>query len=220
MRNAEKDEIEMAAKRKRLLGAGFRLFSERGIDAVKLQDVADESGIGVATLYRYFSNKLALVLEIGTRKWEEYAEFLSELRARNHADEMTAAEELEFYFDFYILLYQEHKPLLRFNQSFNSFVRREGATAEQLRPYTDAIGRLAAFFHGIYERGRRDGTIRTEQSEEKMFASTAHIMLAVAVRYAEGVLYSAGREEDRTEEFQMLKRLLLSEYVTNGRQEQ
>ena len=218
MRNAEKDEIEMAAKRKRFWDAGFKLFSERGIDAVKLQDVADEANIGVATLYRYFSNKLALVLEIGTSKWEEYAEFLSELRARNHADEMTAAEELEFYFDFYILLYQEHKPLLRFNQSFNSFVRREGATEEQLQPYLNAIGHLAVFFHGVYEKGQRDGTIRTEQSEDKMFAATAHIMLAVAVRYAEGLLYSAGREEDRTEEFQMLKRALLREYVTNGQE--
>ena len=218
MRNAEKDEIEMAAKRKRFWDAGFKLFSERGIDAVKLQDVADEAGIGVATLYRYFSNKLALVLEIGTSKWEEYAEFLSELRARNHADEMTAAEELEFYFDFYILLYQEHKPLLRFNQSFNSFVRREGATEEQLQPYLNAIGHLAVFFHGVYEKGQRDGTIRTEQSEDKMFAATAHIMLAVAVRYAEGLLFSAEHEEDRTEEFQMLKRALLREYVTNGQE--
>ncbi len=220
MHNVEKDEIEMAAKREKMLAAGFRLFSERGIDAVKLQDVANESGIGIATLYRYFSNKLTLAIDIGAQKWREYGEYAAQLRQERRADEMTAAEELEFYFDFFTDLYQNHKDLLRFNQSLNSFVRREGATAEQLRPNTDAIGRFAAFFHGVYEKGRRDGTIRTEQSEEKMFAATAHIMLAVAVRYAEGVLYAAEREEDRTEEFQMLKRALLREYVTDGRQEQ
>ena len=47
-----------------------------------------------------------------------------------------------------------------------------------------------------------------------MFASTSHIMLAVAVRYAQGLLYSAEFEEDLSKEFQMLKRLLLKEYVT------
>ena len=213
MHNLEKDAIEMAAKRERFLDAGFKLFSERGIEAVKLQEIASESGIGIATLYRYFANKLALVLDIGTRQWQEYGEYATKLRQERRADEMTAAEELEFYFDFYIDLYQNHKPLLRFNQSFNSFVRHEGATAEQLRPYTESINCLAAFFHGVYEKGKRDGTIRTEQSEEKMFAATAHIMLAVAIRYAEGLLYSAAHEEDRTEEFQMLKRLLLKEYV-------
>ena len=49
-----------------------------------------------------------------------------------------------------------------------------------------------------------------------MFAATAHIMLAVAVRYAQGLLFSAEHEEDRTEEFELLKRALLREFVTGA----
>lgn len=214
MRNQEKDEIEMAARRKLMLETGFRIFAEKGIDAVPMQEIANACGLGIATLYRYFNTKLALVLAIGTRKWEEYGEYAKELRAQRRADDMTAAEELSFYLDFYIDLYQNHKDLLCFNQSFNNYVRHEGVTKEQLRPYTDAIGGIALFFHGVYEKGKRDGTIRTDQPEDKMFAATSHIMLAVAVRYAQGLLFSADREEDRTEEYQMLKRLLLKEYVT------
>lgn len=213
-RNLEKDEIEMAARRERMLETGFRIFAEKGIEPVTMQEIADACGLGIATLYRYFNTKLALVLAIGVRKWEEYGEYAKERRAQKHADDMTAAEELEFYLDFYIDLYQNHKDLLRFNQSFNNYVRHEGATGEHLRPYIDSINRLADFFHGVYEKGKRDGTIRTDQPEDKMFASTSHIMLAVAVRYAQGLLFSAEHEEDRTEEFQMLKRLLLREYVT------
>ena len=48
---------------------------------------------------------------------------------------------------------------------------------------------------------------------EKMFTATSHIMLAVAVRYAQGLLFSAEDEADRTEEFELLKRALLREYV-------
>jgi Transcriptional regulator len=214
MRNLEKDEIEMAARRELMLKEGFRVFAEKGIDAVSMQQVADACGLGVATLYRYFNTKLALVLAIGTRKWEEYGEYATALRAERNADAMTAAEELDFYFDFYIDLYRNHKDLLRFNQSFNNFVQHEGASMEQLAPYRAAIGRIARFFHGVYEKGKRDGTIRTDQPEDKMFASTSHIMLAVAVRYAQGLLYVAEDEADRTEEFLMLKRLLLREYLT------
>lgn len=214
MRNQEKDGIEMAARRELMLETGFRIFADRGIEAVSMQNVADACGLGIATLYRYFNTKLALVLAISTRKWEEYGEYAKALRAQRRADEMTAAEELSFYLEFYIDLYQHHKDLLCFNQSFNNYVRHEGITGEQLRSYTDTISGFAAYFHGIYEKGKRDGTIRTDQPEERMFAATCHIMLAVAVRYAQGLLFSVGREEDRTEEYRMLKRMLLREYVT------
>jgi len=212
-RNLEKDGIEMTAKRKLMLDTGFRIMSEKGIEAVSMQEIADACGLGIATLYRYFNTKLALVIAIGARKWLEYSEYAENKRIELFANGMTAAEEFGFYLDFYIDLYQNRKDLLRFNQSFNNYVQREGASAEQLRPYIDAISGIAVFFHGIYEKGKRDGTIRTDQAEDKMFASTSHIMLAVAVRYAGGLLFSAQREEDRTEEYQMLKRLLLKEYV-------
>ena len=214
MRNIKKDEIEMAERRERMLETGFRIFAERGIEAVSMQQIADACGLGVATLYRYFNTKLALVLAIGARKWEEYGVFAAEQQKERRADAMTAAEELDFYLEFFIDLYRNHKDLLRFNQSFNNFVQHEQTSDEQLAPYRAAISRIARMFHGVYEKGKRDGTIRTDQPEDKMFASTSHIMLAVAVRYAQGLLYAAEDEADRTEEFLMLKRLLLREYLT------
>ena len=72
MRDAEKDAIEMSARRARLLEAGFRLMSARTIEAVKLSEIANEAGIGIATLYRYFKTKSALVIEIGTVLWNKY----------------------------------------------------------------------------------------------------------------------------------------------------
>ena len=215
MRNAEKDEYEMRERQERMLAEGFRLFSERSIEPVSMQEVADAAGLGIATLYRYFNTKLVFVIAIGTRKWEEYVEYIKLLREkRNHAA-MTAAEGLEFYLDCYIDLYKNHKDLLRFNQNFNNYVQHEGATAEQLRPYIESIGSFAFFFHELYERGKRDGTIRTKLPENKMFAATSHIMLAVAVRYAQGLLYASDSEADRTEEYELLKRMILREYVVN-----
>ena len=212
MRNFEKDGLEMTARREAMLREGFRLFAEKGIEQVSMQEIANACGLGIATLYRYYPNKLALVIDVGTRKWECFAETVRRKRAEFDASNMTAAEELSFYLDFYIKLYHNQKDLLRFNQDFNVYVRHEGATPEQLKPYLNAIGTYARFFHGVYEKGKRDGTIRTDLPEEKMFAATSHIMLAVAVRYAQGLVYSES-EADRTQEFELLKRMLLREYV-------
>ena len=39
-----------------------QLFIERGIDNVKMTDIAEESDIGVATLYRYFGTKTGMTI--------------------------------------------------------------------------------------------------------------------------------------------------------------
>lgn len=213
MRNAAKDEKEMTARREAMLAEGFRLFSEKGIEAVSMQEIADACGVGIATLYRYYNTKSALVIAIGTKKWEEFGEFINAERERRGTQKMQASGELEFYLDCYIFLYRTHKDLLRFNQNFNNYVKHENATPEQLAPYIGAIGAFAEMFRGVYEKGKADGTIRTDLPEEKMFAATSHIMLAVAVRYAQGLVYAAEREEDRTEEYELLKRMILREYV-------
>ena len=213
MRNKKKDELEMTERRNTILKEGFRLFEAKGIETTGMQEVADACHLGIATLYRYYKNKTDLVLDIGTRQWQEYFVHVMEARAQCNVDQLTAARELEFYLNFYIDLYNNHKDLLRFNSNFNIYVSHEGVPVEQLKPYLRAIGSIAVLFHELYEKGKKDGTIRTDMPEEKMFASTAHIMLAVAVRYAQGLLYSAENETDRTEEFILLKNMILKEFV-------
>lgn len=211
MRNVEKDKIEMAAKREAMLENGFRLFSEKGIEAVAMQEIANACSIGIATLYRYYNNKLDLVIDIGTRQWEEYGKFASRLREKKKIDASSAVEELEFYLDFYIDLYKNHKDLLRFNQDFNIFVQHEGATPEQLGPYIEAISEIGRYVHRIYEKGKKDGTVRTDIPEMKMFAVTSHLMLAVIVRYSQGLIYTKHSSPDQTEEIELLKRMIIRE---------
>lgn len=213
MRNAEKDELEMAARRQQMLDTGFKLFAEKGIEAVSMQEVAATCGLGIATLYRYFSNKPAFVIAIGARKWEEFFEEIEAEYARRGGDMMNAAEELDFYLGAYILLYREHSDELRFNQNFNGYVRREQATDAQLADYLRAIEPFARKFHRLYEKGLRDGSIRTDEPEQTMFHTTMHIMLAVCGRFAQGVVVKSGDPQDLTNELLILKRMIISRYV-------
>ena len=63
-RNTERDAIQMAEKQKKILETAFRVFSERTIESVTMTDIAKEAGVGIATLYRYYSTKPKLVLAI------------------------------------------------------------------------------------------------------------------------------------------------------------
>ena len=214
MRNPEKDEREMAERKELMLETGFRIFSQKSIEPVAMQEIADACGLGIATIYRYFSNKTVFVIAIATRKWEEFYEIIEEDYIRRGGSMMNAAEELEFYLSSFIMLYREHADILRFNHIFNSYIMYVGADPGDLRDYQAVTARFASKFHVLYEKGKRDGTVRTEQPEQKMFTTTMHIMLAVAVRFAQGVIYNGENKEDLTEELMVLKRMIMAQYLS------
>ena len=213
MRNTEKDEAEMAARRELMLETGFRVFAEKGIEAVSMQDVARACDLGIATLYRYFNTKLEFVIAIGARQWEEYFREVETEYARRSGELMNAAEELDFYLGMYILLYRSHRNLLCFNQNFNGYIVHERAAPELLSEYLRAIEPFTVKFHTLYEKGLRDGSIRTDEPEQTMFATTMHIMLAVCGRFAQGVVYHGENIEDLTQELMILKRMILNSYA-------
>ncbi len=203
----------MAARRELMLETGFRVFAEKGIEAVSMQDVARACDLGIATLYRYFNTKLEFVIAIGARQWEEYFREVETEYARRGGELMNAAEELDFYLSMYILLYRSHRNLLCFNQNFNGYILHERAAPELLSEYLRAIEPFTAKFHTLYEKGLRDGSIRTDEPEQTMFTTTMHIMLAVCGRFAQGVVYHGENIDDLTQELMILKRMILNSYA-------
>jgi AcrR family transcriptional regulator len=66
MRGTGKEAVIIAAKRQKYIETAYELFSSKNIDSVSLQDVANETGLGLSMLYHYFENKQTLVVEAAT----------------------------------------------------------------------------------------------------------------------------------------------------------
>ena len=214
MRNSETEEKMIEQRRERMLNEGFRIFAERGIEAVSMQEVAAACGLGIATLSRYFNTKLAFVIAIGTKKWEEYFREINADYARRGGELMTAAEDLDFYLGSYILLYREHPDILRFNQNFNNYLAHTDAAPEQLQDYLRVIETYREAFERLYKKGIQDGTIRTDVPETEMLSTTIHLMLAAVTRYAVGLVYQPPDGFDAERELETLKNMLWREYAT------
>ena len=206
-------ELPMVQRRERILEEAFRLFSEHSIEAVKLTDIADASGIGIATLYRYFGTKPDLAIEIAVKKWYEFAVFVESEYQRRGGMAIDASEELDFFLDCFIELYKNHKDILRFNRNFDTYVKHEGCTEEQMRPYNEAVSQFAERFHAVYLKGQKDGTLDIRFPERKFFLNILYIMLSVAGKYAEGLIYPSNDEPDKTEELYMLKHIILNAFA-------
>ncbi len=197
-----------------MLATGFRIFSENVIEAVSMNDIAKACGLGIATLYRYYSTKLDFVIAIGTRQWRDYYIEVEEKYSKLGCEGVTASEEFEFYLDSYIELYPKHKDILRFNRNFDTYVRHERAAPEQMTPYNEAVNAFARKFHTVYTKAEHDGTLRTDIPEDKLFVSAMYTMLSVSAKYAEGLVYPESSEQDMTEELLFLKDILLNAYIT------
>lgn len=188
-KNRERDEAIKARCRLSAMESAFRLFSEKGIEAVKMADIVADCGVSRQSLYRYFSTKTDLVIAIGVWKWKEYiSNYVAQLPSKRF-EKFTAAERMKLYLDSFIDLYLNHKDFLRYNYYFNSFLANERPNPAQNRSYVDVVEQLKEAFHGLYEAGRIDRTLRADLPESVMFSSSFHIMLAAVTRYAMGLVY-------------------------------
>jgi len=194
-----------------ILEAGFGLFAERGINSVKMTEVAKAGKVGDVTLYRYFPTKTELVIAIAARKWTEFIDRYGGLKTPEEKEKLTGAEYLQFFVDSFFELYRNHKDMLRFNYDFNSFVRSAEWTEEQRQPYVQVAEAFGEQFHELYERGMRDGTLNPDIPEQTMFSSTFHIMLAAVTRYAVGLAVVI--DSDPESELVLLSNMILSRFT-------
>ena len=125
---------------------------------------------------------------------------------------MTAKEMFEFYLDSFLVLYRDYKGLLRFNQFFNVYVQAHNISKATLQPYQGLIESFKKEFHEMYIKAELDHTIRTDISEQKMFSTSLHLMLAAVTRYAVGLVYIPKDGFDEMEELETQKRAIMREY--------
>lgn len=66
--------------RTRILKAAIALFAKKGYDATTTKDLASSAGVAEGTLFRHFTNKKAILVEVATNGWVEIlTDLLTEL---------------------------------------------------------------------------------------------------------------------------------------------
>ena len=112
-------------RRKAIINAAFQIFVEKKIEPVSMGEIAEAAGVGRATLFRYYPNKLELVIAVCAAKWKEYLDALDAKRPLTSIGDIPAIDRFTFTLDSYIEMYQHHKDLLQYNDNFNHYVTHE-----------------------------------------------------------------------------------------------
>ena len=216
MRDKAQDAVQMEKKRQDFLEAGYRLFSEKGIEAVTLPMVAEEAGYGTATLYRYFDKKPGFVVAVAAWIWGKVIEEKRSLSDSVNCDGMSALEAYEILLDCFLVMYRDQRALLRFNQFFNIYVCSEKISEADMRPYQEVIDIMKDSFSIVYEKALKDHTLRTDVSAEQMFSLSIHLMLAAVTRYAVGLMYYSREGLAPERELEIQKEMLVKQFKYDG----
>jgi AcrR family transcriptional regulator len=96
-------EAHRAAVREATLDTAMVLVSEHGLRSVTMSQIAEKTGIGRATLYKYFPDVEAILLAWHERQITGHLEYLAEVRDRTG----DAGEQLEAVLEAYALIRHE-----------------------------------------------------------------------------------------------------------------
>lgn len=188
-RNAIRDAREEQRRRMQLQEVGFSLFSQFGIDNVSMNMVAEAALVGPTTLFKYYKTKEQLVIAISGMVWSHVWQSAAKRLGEQGLDSLNAWQRIWFFTEVILAVYRDQPDILRFSSDYKTFVRRSHVSNEQLHEHLDPLAPIGSHFHEAFVKAGEDGSIRPDIPEDTLFTATTITMLAVAERYAQGIVW-------------------------------
>ena len=162
------------------------VFLARGIADVKMTDVAEAAGVGVATLYRRFSTKTDLAVLAATLLWRRFNKRIHELVESDAFLALGGLERLEALLSSYRDAYLGHAEFMSFLDELDHLLLSERVGAGRLAVYGAEVDSFYLIFDDAYLLGRMDGSITREVDFPSFYRALAHALTSVAQKLARG----------------------------------
>lgn len=175
------------------VGVAADLFLEKGIDEVKMTDIAENCGMGVASLYRHFETKTEIVILAGRILWErENADFLKYVEKGKSE---TGLDRLVYLLGYFKNVYENQKSFIKFLDDFDRLMLSEGVNPAHLENYGSSIVNLYDPIKAAYETGIKDGTIRKIDDLQVVYAAVTHSLMALCQKFIRGAILSGDQQD-------------------------
>jgi len=157
-------EAHRRAVRDATLDTTAALVAEHGLRSVTMSQIAEETGIGRATLYKYFPDVEAILVAWHERQVTGHLEHLAEVR--DQAGD--AGERLEAVLETYALMSHEHH-----GTELAAFLHRGEHVAR-------AQQQLSDFIRDLVIEGAETGELRDDVAPEELASYCLHALTAAS----------------------------------------
>lgn len=186
------------------VSASAKLFLERGIDAVKMTDIANETGIGVATLYRYFGTKTRITIAAMTYLWNDMNKMFSGIFESEVFLKQKGIKQLSDLMRMTLVFYNAHRDFMKLLGEFDLFLMRENVPKEELEGYEKSVINFYPYFEKAYQTGLTDGTVREVENFQLCYLTFAHALNQLASKLMQGELLPSDNFSNATQELSLL----------------
>lgn len=199
---AKKDII-----RNHIIDTARILFLKNNINDVLISDIAKASGVGEATIYRYFSKKQNLVLEVAIKEWNDISE---DFRIIN---ESTGFNQIKSFYYLFLDIYRANKRFYSFIDELDSFILVDNNINKT--EYQEALNKVFNKFIEIYQKGVNDKSIKEIDDIKLFYYATTHSLLSLAKKLSRATLIESDLEYDNGEELEVIINLILNKLERN-----
>lgn len=162
-------EEEKLVRKQRIEDTAFRMFCKRGIEQVRLSDIAKEANVGETTIYRYYTNKVQLVFNTLSILWKRIGMSLEEsAEATENYEEMTGFDQLRIRLEGCKKLYLDNSDYVLFSYEAKLYLQRNGIQLT-LEQYDRLMYEIKEPCISALNKGKLDGSISAKKDSEDLF---------------------------------------------------
>jgi len=169
-------------RREKMADAALAVFTEKGIDATTLDEIAERAGVGIASVYRHFGTKADLAVAAAERLWRGEWEVLG--GATRSATGLEAQPpglcRVQSLLNRFIQAFDDHRQAFSFLEDFDRFVVREGLDPQRLAGYDRMLLEFRQVLKDTLAAGQGDGSIRADLDADLFCATFSQAFVALA----------------------------------------
>ena len=153
--------------REAILDTTSVLVAEQGLLSVTMSQIAEVTGIGRATLYKYFADVEAILLAWHERQISGHIEYLADVRDRAG----DAGERLKVVLEAYALIFHESRG--HHGTELAAFLHRDEQVAQAQRQVNEMI-------RDLLTKAAQTGTIRDDVTPDELASYCLHALAAAS----------------------------------------
>ena len=141
-------------RKKQLLDVAVQVSASRGLGKAGHSDIAQKTGVAVATVFHYFKTKDVLIVEI-VREVE--SQLMDSVRAIDQIDHKNAYEKIYDHVDVFLKIKQEKPELIKVFLEWSTAIR-----SDVWQDYLECQKKIMTSLEETIEEGQLKGEITTE----------------------------------------------------------
>ena len=164
-------------KRDYIIESAKKLFLSSSIAEITIKDISTISGLGEATIYRYFKTKenLAIAVSLSLQK--------DVLKLPFEEPNCSGLKQIENFFNLFRNIFADYRDYFKFLYEFDTVYLKKAENKES-KEYSLGLDVFYEVFMKSYEAGRKDGSIKAHDDIKLYYYTCTHSLLELCKKLA------------------------------------